>query len=152
MQSEYSSYAQELKAGHAIIAQTVGDSMKPLLRQGETQVALVPLNGPLKKGDLPLYQRPNGKYVLHRVVDVRRGAYYTRGDNRFGEERVEPEWMLGVTQAVIRDGKTIPVTDPAYQRYVAFWLGSYPLRHFVDRVRRLPEILSRVLGRGEAPR
>lgn len=152
MQPEYSSYAQELKAGHAIIAQTVGDSMKPLLRQGETQVVLVPLNGPLKKGDLPLYQRPNGRYVLHRVVDVRQGVYYTRGDNRFGEERVEPEWMLGVTQAVIRHGKTVPVTALSYQCYVALWLGSYPLRHFADRVRRLPEILSRLLGREGAPR
>lgn len=145
MQPEYSSYARELRAGHTIIAQTVGDSMKPLLHQGLTQVVLVPVSGPLKRGDLPLYQRPSGKYVLHRVVDVRQGVYYTRGDNRFGEEQVEPGWVLGVMSAVIREGKTTPVTDPAYRRYVRFWLASYPVRHFFDRLRRLPGILRRAL-------
>lgn len=147
MQAGYSSYARELRAGHPVIAQTVGDSMEPLLRQGETQVVLMPLSGALKRGDLPLYQRPDGQYVLHRVVAVRQGVYYTRGDNRYGEERVEPDWMLGVASDVIRDGKTTPVTDPAYQRYVKLRLASYPLRHFADRVRRLPEILRRDLSR-----
>lgn len=149
MQPEYSSYAQELRAGRTIIAQTVGDSMEPLLRQGETQVVLVPVNGPLKRGDLPLYQRPSGKYVLHRVVDVRDGAYYTRGDNRFGEERVEPDWVLGVTSAVIRGGETVPVSDEAYQRYVRRRLASYPVRHFFDRLRRLPDILRRLTREGK---
>ena len=149
MQAGYSSYAQELRAGRTIIAQTVGDSMEPLLRQGETQVVLVPVSGPLKRGDLPLYQRPSGQYVLHRVVDVRDGVYYTRGDNRFGEERVEPDWILGVTSAVIRGGETVPVSDAGYQRYVRRRLASYPVRHVFDRLRRLPDILRRLTGKGK---
>ena len=147
MMQEYSSYAQELRAGRTIIAQTVGDSMEPLLRQGETQVVLMPVSGPLKRGDLPLYQRPSGQYVLHRVVGVRDGAYYTRGDNRFGEERVEPDWVLGVTSAVIRGGATVPVSDEDYQRYVRRQLASYPVRHFFDRLRRGLRFLRRLGGK-----
>lgn len=133
MAEQYSSYARELRAGRPVIAQTVGDSMQPLLYQGRTQVVLLPLSGPLKSGDLPLYQRPNGQYVLHRVVQVKDGVYYTRGDNRYGKERVEPDWMLGVVSEIVRGGKTVRVTDPAYQCYVAFWLATYPVRYAVHQ-------------------
>ena len=147
MQGGYSSYAKELRSGRPVIAQTVGDSMQPLLYQGETQVVLLPLFRPLRRGDLPLYQRPSGQYVLHRIVRVRDGVYYTRGDNRYDLERVEPDWMLGVVTEVVRGGKTIRVTDIGYQCYVNFWLLSYPLRHTLDRFRRLPQILRRILHR-----
>lgn len=133
MTEQYSSYAQELRAGRPVIAQTVGDSMQPLLYQGQTQIVLLPLSGPLKRGDLPLYQRPNGKYVLHRVVQVKDGAYYTRGDNRYGREQVEPDWMLGVVSEIVRGGKTVRVTDFGYRCYVWFWLATYPLRYVVHQ-------------------
>lgn len=136
MAEQYSSYAQELRAGHPVIAQTVGDSMQPLLYQGRTQVVLLPLSGPLKRGDLPLYQRPNGKYVLHRVVQVKDGVYYTRGDNRYGSERVEPDWMLGVVSEIVRNGKTVRVTNFGYRCYVAFWLATYPVRYVVHQPKR----------------
>lgn len=147
MQSGYSSYAQELKQGRSIMAQTVGDSMQPLLYQGQTQVVLVPLSGPLKRGDLPLYQRPSGQYVLHRVIRVKDGVYYTRGDNRYGLERVEPDWMLGVVTQVLRNGKTIPVTAAAYRLYVSIWLASYPLRYVVHQPDRALYHLKRILRR-----
>lgn len=147
IQSGYSSYAQELKQGRPIMAQTVGDSMQPLLYQGQTQVVLVPLSGPLKRGDLPLYQRPSGQYVLHRVVCVKDGVYYTRGDNRYGSERVEPSWMLGVVMQVLRNGKTIHVTDRAYRCYWKLWLASYPLRYVVHQPGRTLYHLKRILRR-----
>lgn len=136
MQAGYSSYAQELRAGKPVVAQTVGDSMQPLLFQGKTQVVLVPLSGPLKRGDLPLYQRPSGQYVLHRIVRAENGVYYTRGDNRYGAERVEPDWVLGVTTEVLRDGRTIRVSDFGYRCYVAVWLASYPVRYVVKQPKR----------------
>lgn len=107
--------------------------MKPLLQEGKTQVVLLPLTQPLKKGDLPLYQRPNGQYVLHRVVSIRDGNCYTRGDNRYNLERIEADWVLGVTSAVIRHGKTCPVTSRRYRMYVTCWLASYPLRNLLHR-------------------
>ena len=136
MQPGHSSYAQELQAGRSIVAQTVGDSMQPLLGEGRTAVVVQPLAGPLKRGDLPLYRRPDGQYVLHRIVRVKDGVYYTRGDNRYNEpERVEPDWVLGVVTQVVRGGRTIPVTDGSYCCYTALWLASYPLRHGMHQLR-----------------
>ena len=40
MAEQYSSYARELRAGRPVMAQTVGDSMQPLLYQGRTQAVL----------------------------------------------------------------------------------------------------------------
>lgn len=143
----YSSYAKELRNGRPVIAQTVGDSMQPLLYEGKTQVVLLPLAHPLKIGDLPLYQRPTGQYVLHRVVKIENGACYTRGDNRYDLdlEKIEPEWVLGITESVVRKGKTISVEEKRYKCYVAFWLGSYPVRKVLNRLGHIPSFLRRKL-------
>lgn len=143
----YSSYAEELRKGRPVIAQTVGDSMQPLLYEGKTQVVLLPLARPLKVGDLPLYQRPTGQYVLHRVVKIENGDCYTRGDNRYDLdlEKIEPEWVLGITESVIRKGKTISVESKRYKGYVAFWLGSYPVRKVLNRLSHIPSFLRRKL-------
>ena len=123
-------YAEELRAGRPLIVPTMGTSMQPLLHQGETRVVLVPLSGPLKKGDLLLYQRPTGEHVLHRVVRVTDSVCYLRGDHCYDPlEPVEPGQRLGVAQAIIRkDGSSFPVTAPLYRLYGRVWMGSYPLR------------------------
>lgn len=123
-------YAEELRAGRSLTVSTVGTSMQPLLRQGETRVVLVPLSGPPKKGDVLLYRRPTGEYVLHRVVRTADGLCWMRGDHCYEPlEPVEPGQLLGMAQEVLRkDSSSFPVTAPLYRLYVAAWLGSYPLR------------------------
>lgn len=130
-------YAEELHAGRSLIAPTVGSSMQPLLQQGKTRVVLVPLSRPLKKGDLPLYVRPSGEYVLHRVVRVEDGVCYMRGDHCYEPaERVEKAQLLGVVESVIReDGSSFPVTALGYRLYAAVWMGSYPLRFVWNALR-----------------
>lgn len=118
-----------LDKGEPLVIFTVGDSMEPLLRNRETLVAIQKVNGSLAIGQLPLYKRPySGEYVLHRIVWVKRDAYYTRGDNRFGMEKVPKEWVLGIVKEISRDGKTIQVTDFRYKLYVFFRLAFYPVR------------------------
>lgn len=130
-------YAEELHAGRPLIVSTVGTSMQPLLHQGKTRVVLVPLSAPAKKGDVLLYRRPTGEYVLHRAVRTTDGVCWMRGDHCYEPlERVEPEQLLGAAQAVIRkDGSSFPVTAPLYRLYVTVWLGSYPLRWMLNFVR-----------------
>ena len=73
---------ESLSAGRSVRFSPRGISMLPMLRQGIDSVILSPAPETLKKYDLPLYRRDNGKYVLHRIVDA--GATYTCvGDNQF---------------------------------------------------------------------
>lgn len=54
------------------ISTIVGDSMMPMLRNRRDTVKIVPAETPLKKYDLPLYRRPTGECVLHRIVKVKK--------------------------------------------------------------------------------
>lgn len=121
---------ERLAVGQTVSFFPNGVSMLPMLRQGRDSVELSPAPERLKKYDLPLYQRDNGQYVLHRVVAV--GKDYTCvGDNQFLlEPGVERRQVIALVTAFARDGKRIEVTDLRYQIYCRLWCASRPLRHF----------------------
>lgn len=124
---------ERLKAGQNIRFSPRGVSMLPMLREGTDSVVLSPLPEKLKKYDLPLYQRKNGKYVLHRVVEA--GQTYTCvGDNQFTfEHGLEHDQMIALVTAFYRGDKEYKVTDWRYRLYCRFWHHSRPLRRFWRR-------------------
>ena len=67
-------FRERLENGQSVQFMPQGTSMLPMIRQGVDSVVVSPVSGPLKRYDLPLYQRDNGQYVLHRVVGVEYGA------------------------------------------------------------------------------
>lgn len=97
---------------------TVGDSMEPMLRDRKNIVEIVKAEGELKKYDLPLYKRPDGKYVLHRILKVKKDCYITCGDNRYSREKVPKEWIVGVASGYFKGQRFIPVSSPKYRFYV----------------------------------
>ena len=126
---------ERLSAGQSVSFFPRGMSMLPMLRQGVDSVVLSPLPEKLSKYDLPLYQRDNGQYVLHRIVGV--GECYTCiGDNQFEfEPGLRHDQMIALVTAFTRDGKRIEVTDPGYRLYCRFWCAVRPLRHIWRRIR-----------------
>ena len=101
-----------------------GDSMFPLIKPRDLLV-IEPVKRPLHVDDVPLYKRDSGQYVLHRIVDVKKGKYVTKGDNRTSLEKgISDRQVIGVLTAIIRGGKEYPVerTD------------DYVLRNAVDLV------------------
>ncbi len=121
-----------------------GISMLPMLRQGKDTVELSPLPDKLKKYDLPVYQYPSGKYVMHRVVAVKDGYYICNGDNLIKMEKIFPDQLIAIVSAFTRNGKRIEVTNPRYMLYCRFWCAVRPLRHFLKRARG---VLKRVIKR-----
>ena len=110
-----------------------GVSMLPMLRQGKDQVELSPLPEKLQKYDLPVYQYPSGKYVMHRVIAVKDDHYICNGDNLLQLEQVPHEWMIALVTAFTRDGKRIEVSDWRYCLYCRFWCFTRPVRHLYRR-------------------
>lgn len=135
MSREQSSLEREILSGKPVVTFTSGDSMEPLLYHQNTRVVIQKADGKLKKGDLPVYRRPSGQFVMHRIIRVEDDCYYTRGDNRFGSERVPEEWVLGVVTEIYRKKSHILVTDWNYRLYVTIWNLSYPLRYVFCRGR-----------------
>lgn len=129
-------FAQELERTGHLVYTNKGISMMPLLRQDRDLMILKKAEpGTLKKLDAVLFIRPNGQYVLHRILEEQDGLYWIVGDNCVSGEYVREEQIIGVLTGVIRDGKTISVEDPAYQRYVHLWCDHYPTRIAILKVR-----------------
>ena len=129
-----------------------GISMMPLLRQGR-DVMLIDRKGaePCKKLDAVLFRRPvDGDrrcYVMHRILRVNGdGTYWIAGDNCISGETVKEEQILGILTGIVRDGRTIPVTDRRYRLYVNTWCRFYHLRFFVLRARWFCGRCARRLG------
>ncbi len=133
--NDYTSYEAQLNEGKTLTCFTVGDSMEPLLYNRKTHVFLRKAEGTLKRNDIPLYRRPTGEYVLHRIIRVGKDCYYIRGDNRVGLETVPKDWVLGVVTQIYRNGKYISVTDPGYRLYVFCLHLIYPFRWFCRGIR-----------------
>ncbi len=126
-------FRERLSAGQTVRFSPRGISMLPMLRQGIDDVVLSPLPAKLKKYDLPLYQRDDGHFVLHRVVRV--GETYTCiGDNQFElEPGLRHDQMIAVVTAFYRDGKYHSVSELGYRIYCRVWHFSRGLRHFWRR-------------------
>lgn len=112
-----------------------GVSMLPMLRQGRDAVEIAPLTEKLKKYDLPVYQYPSGKIVMHRIVDVEEDYYVCLGDNTYAYEKIFPDQMIAVVSAFKRGEKRISVDDPGYRLYCRVWVAVFPVRKFLKRVK-----------------
>ena len=133
-----SSFEEILEKEGRLVYYNVGDSMLPLIRQGRDLVVIERTSGRLKKYDVPLFRRPNGIYVLHRIVRVRSEDYVVRGDNRWHKEAgVRDEQILGVLTSVIRDGKELSVRDPKCRFRVRIWRVFFPLRVCWRKINRV---------------
>ena len=126
---------EQLAAGRSVRFSPRGTSMLPMLRQGIDKVVLSPLPEHLKKYDLPLYQRENGQYVLHRIIDA--GETYTcTGDNQFDlETGLLREQMIAQVTSYTRGGRENPVTAWHYRLYCRVWHHSRPIRRFYRRAK-----------------
>ena len=127
-----STFEEELNRTGQIVYTNLGDSMMPLIREKRDLLVVKKPEGRLKKYDVPLYKRDNGVYVLHRILKVRKDDYVICGDNRYHREYgIQDRHIIGVLSAVVRDGKTIPVTDKKYRFYVHIWCDFFYIRAMI---------------------
>ncbi len=110
-----------LQSGGEVSFVTAGFSMLPMLRNRTDKIILKKPEGRLKKYDVPLYIRDDGKFVLHRIIHVNCDGYITRGDNQKEIERgVKDEQITAVLKSFVRNGRQIKCTDFGYRCYCRF--------------------------------
>lgn len=131
------------------VSTTVGWSMFPMLRNRRDRVIVLPKGDErLKKYDLPLYRRPDGKYILHRIIGVKDGMYIIRGDNTYVKEHVPESWVLGYVSEFYRNGKHHICSARGYRFYAAVWNLIFPFRWCFWMFRRVLSKCRRVLTGG----
>jgi hypothetical protein len=133
------SIEEGLQKNGFIVQSFEGDSMMPMLDQTHDLVKITALSvgqaHTLQKCDLPLYRRPSGQYVLHRIIGVRKKYVITCGDNRSSAEKVPYEWIIGIAEGYYRDGEYISCSDEAYLRYARKRCRGRILRCMIFRFR-----------------
>ncbi len=86
----------------------MGVSMLPTIVPERDSVRLIKAQG-LKKGDIILYKRACGSFVLHRIMKIcKDGTLILCGDNqRALEKNVCPDDVLFLAESYEKNGKTV---------------------------------------------
>lgn len=138
---------QALEQEGIYVCTVVGVSMYPLLRNRKDTIVVTPVQGCLKKYDVPLY-RSGGRYVLHRIVDVQKDLYIIIGDNCEAREYVRDAQVIGVLSGFYRGKRYFTTEDRGYQMYSRCWVALYPVRRIWKKARRiLIHGIKRMIGR-----
>ena len=115
--------------GKTVSTVVEGGSMLPFLSPGRDYVFLEKLHTSPKRGDIVLYKRKNGDYVLHRIRKVRNGEYFLIGDRQTQTERgIREENLCAIVTKVKRNGKIVNSKSPVWFFYKHIWLSLVPLR------------------------
>ena len=168
--------AECMEQGQEVVLTITGNSMSPFLRNKKDQVVLTTCDPTaLQPGDVPLYRRRSGRYVLHRIVERDDGVSRTRygvdeplpsrcdslrftmlGDAQWQEEPgFAPDQIVAVATAFISRGKRWECDSEAYRSNRLRWHRLLWLRPLLVRVYHLPRHvrygipyrLRRMLGR-----
>lgn len=124
-----------LLRGETVNLTVSGNSMSPFLIHERDQVLLSPVKDKLKKGDIVLYQRESGDYVLHRLRKV--GTEYCQliGDNQTQLERGVPRSrIIARVTAVRRNGKTLKPGNLCWEFFAKLWLYMIPFRGIIKKI------------------
>ena len=93
-------------------------NISQLIREEKDTVLLSKITSPLKKYDVVLFDRPDGKHVLHRIIRVRKNNFDICGDNQVIVERgVTLDMIVARMEGVYREENFISVNDPKYIKY-----------------------------------
>lgn len=119
-----------MEAGSEIVLIVTGNSMRPFLASCRDQVVLKKCDATmLQIGDVPLYRRADGQFVLHRIVDIGASTYTMCGDAQTEKEYGVPNnRILAVAVGFYRKGKYVACTDFWYKVYVRLWMALRPVR------------------------
>lgn len=118
-----------LTQGKALVPVPVaGTSMCPFLHPGDT-VYLSSLTRQPEVGDILLFRRPGGAYILHRVIGLSQdGQLWLLGDSQLIREPIHPDWIRGIVVKARRKGQIITPDHKTWRFYRRTWVRLTPVR------------------------
>ena len=111
-----------------------GNSMSPFLTHRRDTVYLSRICRPLKKGDMILFRRDCGTYILHRILRAENGRYTLIGDAQNWVEPVREDQVLALVTAVRRKNKLLKEGDFWWDFFEKIWIRMIPLRRPVMKL------------------
>lgn len=114
----------------------VGTSMTPFLHPGDT-VYLSLLTRPPRRGDLLLYVRPGGRYILHRVIRVEKSSLWMQGDSQTQPEHILQEQIRAVAVQAVCRGACLRPGDRKWELYARGWTALAGIRNPILKIHGL---------------
>lgn len=107
-----------------------GSSMLPFLSPGRDSVLLARVDRRLRRGDMVLYRREGGGYVLHRIVACQRdGGFAMAGDaQQLVERGIQRGQITAVACAAVRKGRRQGPGCFWWEFFARVWPRVLPLR------------------------
>lgn len=132
-------YRELIDQHKGFIYAPIGTSMLPLIREGKDTVKLVAIDRPLKKNDVVLYQRGN-KFILHRIVSVKKDVFDIVGDHQYLIEKDVPRSsIIAIMEGVYREER--------YQSCSSFRMKCYVIKCTIVRSLRRFKAKMKQIGR-----
>ncbi len=128
---------ESLNSGADVKLKISGTSMYPLVGSRRDSVLLTKADE-LKVGDVPLFRRTDGRFVLHRIVKIKDGLYGMRGDfEQKIEYPIEREQIVAVAKGFYRNERYIACGNFWYKVYKVFWMHTVPIRPFLIKILKI---------------
>jgi hypothetical protein len=128
----FKSIIKDLEKGDKVSFLVKGNSMLPFLIDGKTEVFLE-RKCQLKRYDICLFQY-NDKFVLHRLIGVKKDKFIYRGDNSYGLEYVSKDNIYACVYQYITNGKTIKTNKICYKLKVRCFMAYKGLKRVVRKI------------------
>ncbi len=126
--------------GKEVVLTITGSSMSPFLIHQRDAVMLGRISTPPKKGDIVLYNRVDGSFVVHRVRKVSGEGYYMIGDGQMETEGPLPrERLHAIVTKVRRKGEWLGNDSLKWRFFASVWLWGIPLRRIFVRLWQMIE-------------
>ncbi len=122
--------------GTDVTITVTGNSMQPMVTHLRDTVLLTKCDpNTLKAGDIPLYRREDGKYILHRIMKVHSDTFDIAGDHQTELEKgVYKAQVLCVVKGFTRKGKFHSCKGIGYKLYAFIWRIVFPFRGLIMKM------------------
>ena len=126
-----------LREGKTNVPVTVsGVSMTPFLHPGDTVFLNLP-DRPYQIGDVVLFTRPNGSYVLHRIVKDNGSHYLMLGDSQTALELISADCVHAIVTSIRIGNRNMRMHHPYCLFYQTIWRWLAPLRPMIGKIHNL---------------
>lgn len=125
-------YRALLETADQLPLTVTGSSMTPFLVHGRDTVYLSKADRPLGRGDIVLYRRINGDYILHRICAVEGECFATVGDAQTRiEHGVTAGQILAVVSSASRKNKRQAPGCFWWDFFAHIWIRWIPIRPYL---------------------
>ena len=133
-----SALCELVEQGHEVRIPIAGSSMTPFLADGRDQVFVKAPESPICRGDIVLYRRLDGSFILHRVYRVHDDGgimtYDMIGDAQNKIERgIQRKQILAVATRIQRKGRIMKPGCFFWWFFQHIWIGMIPFRQLFMR-------------------